>query len=114
MSKIVVVETGGKQYIVSEGTVLTVELLHEGTSVGAGATRSKDSKFIFDKVLLIDDGSDTKIGAPYIEGAKVGAELIEDGRGPKLIAARYRPKSRYFVRKGHRQHFTKVKITTLP
>ncbi len=105
MANIAVIETGGKQYVVSEGAVVTVESL-------AGATE-KGAKITFDKVLLTDDGSKTQVGAPYVSGAKVSAELIENGRAKKVTVLRYRPKSRYAKKKGHRQPFSKVKITAL-
>jgi large subunit ribosomal protein L21 len=104
MAKIAVIETGGKQYVVMQDSVLNVELL--GANAGA--------KVSFDKVLLVDDGSKTQVGAPYVAGAAVAAEVVENGRAPKVIAMRYRPKSRYTVRRGHRQGFTKVRITALP
>ena len=104
MVKIAIIETGGKQYLVQEGAVLAVEKLEGG----------KDGKTAFEKVLLIDDGAETKVGTPYIHGAKVSAEIVGEGREKKINVIRYRPKSRHFVKRGHRQPFTKVKITTLP
>ena len=106
MAKIVVMETGGKQYVVTSDSVLDIEKLSDSGKVG--------DKLTFDKVLLIDDGSSTKVGAPYISGAKVSAELIEQGRDDKVTIIRYRPKSRHFVKKGHRQPYAKVRITALP
>ena len=79
-----------------------------------GKKALKGKEITFDKVLLTDDGSETKVGAPYISGAKVSAELIEEGRAPKVTVIRYRQKSRYFKKKGHRQPYTKVRITALP
>ena len=104
MSKIVVIQTGGKQYVVADGDTISVEKLVVG----------KDNKISFDKVLLIDDGSKTQVGAPFISGAKVSAELIEEGRDAKVTVIHYRQKSRYFKKRGHRQPFSKVKITALP
>jgi large subunit ribosomal protein L21 len=104
MAKIAVIETGGKQYVVENGSILTVEKL----------PAQKDGKIVFDKVLLVDDGSKVEIGAPHIEGAKVSAELVSEGRTAKINVIRYRQKSRYFKKKGHRQAFAKVKITALP
>ena len=106
MAKIAVIETGGKQYVVSQDSVLTVEKLP--------GIEKKGDKITFDKVLLTDDGSSTKVGAPYIAGASVAAELIESGRGDKITVIRYRQKSRYFKKNGHRQPFAKVRITKLP
>ena len=105
MAKIAIIETGGKQYVATEGAVLTIEKLADAHTAG--------DKVVFDKVLLTDDGSDTTIGAPYISGAKVSAELVEEGREAKVTVIRYRQKSRYFKKRGHRQPFAKVKITAL-
>ncbi|HEY4527322.1 MAG TPA: 50S ribosomal protein L21 [Candidatus Paceibacterota bacterium] len=105
MAKIAIIETGGKQYVVENGNVLQVEKI-TGTSKG--------SKVTFDKVLLTDDGSKVALGAPYITGAKVTAELIEEGKDDKVRVIRYRQKSRYFKKKGHRQPYAKIKITGLP
>lgn len=71
------------------------------------------AKIIFDKVLMTDDGKATKVGAPYLSGAKVTGELIENGREDKVTVLRYRPKSRWMSKKGHRQPFAKVKILSL-
>ena len=106
MAKIAIIETGGKQYTVSEGSVLEIEKLSDAGKVG--------DKVTFDKVMLVDDGNDTKIGSPYVSGAKVSAELVEEGRDAKVTVIRYRQKSRYFKKKGHRQPYTKVRITALP
>ena len=65
----------------------------------------------FDKVLLVDDGKGvTDIGTPYIAGAKVSATLLTIGRAPKITVIKYKQKSRYFKKNGHRQPFFKVKI----
>jgi len=104
MAKIAVIQTGGKQYVVESGTVLNVEKL----------PAAKGGKIVFDKVLLTDDGSTVEMGAPFIEGAKVSSELIAEGRAKKINVIRYRQKSRYFKKKGHRQAFAKVRITALP
>lgn len=106
MAKIAIIETGGKQYVVTQDSVLSVETIK-------GASKAGD-KITFDKVLLTDDGSSTKVGAPYISGAKVTAELVENGRAPKLVVMRYRQKSRYYKKNGHRQPYAKVRITALP
>lgn len=106
MAKIAIIETGGKQYVVTQDSVLDVERIEGADEVGA--------KITFDKVLLTDDGSSTKVGAPYISGAKVTAELVENARAGKVIAMRYQQKSRRLTRRGHRQHYAKVRITALP
>lgn len=97
-----VIATGGKQYKVSVGDVVSIEKLE-----------TQDSTVTFKEVLLVDDGSSTKIGAPHVAGATVSAEIVEQGKGPKLEVVKYHAKSRYFKRNGHRQPFTKIKITAI-
>lgn len=106
MAKVAIIETGGKQYVVMQDSVIDVEKL-------PGSLKAGD-KISFDKVLLVDDGSATTVGKPYVQGASVGAELVEEGREDKVTVIRYRQKSRYFKKRGHRQPFAKVRITTLP
>jgi large subunit ribosomal protein L21 len=101
--KFAIIKTGGKQYRVEEGTRLSIEKLSDTAAVG--------DKVTFSEVLLTDSGTDTKIGAPFITGAKVEAEVIEVGRGKKIQVIHYKAKSRRFKRAGHRQPFTKVKIS---
>jgi large subunit ribosomal protein L21 len=100
-----VIATGGKQYKVSVGESLSIEKIIGDFKVG--------DKLTFDKVLLVDDGSNTTIGAPYISGASVTGELLEIGRGAKVNVVKYKQKSRYFKKNGHRQPFFRVKITGL-
>lgn len=97
-----VIQTGGKQYKVSKDSVLSIEKI-----IGE---YKKGDKIVFNKVLLVDDGKDTTIGTPYITGAKVAAEIIEIGRARKILVVKYKQKSRYLRRKGHRQPYFKVKI----
>lgn len=97
-----VIETGGKQYRVAEGDTIKVEKIGD-LKVG--------DRVVFDKVLLIDNGSDsTDIGTPYIDGAKVSGALVEIGRNKKVVVLKYKQKSRYLKKNGHRQPFFKVKI----
>lgn len=99
MSAFAVIKTGGKQYIVTEGQTLTVEKLeHE-----------KD-KVVFDQVLLVADAKKVSIGQPLVAGAKVTATVVAEGKGEKKIVFRFKAKTRYHKKKGHRQPFTKVKI----
>lgn len=97
-----VIETGGKQYQVSAGDVITVEKIGDDLRVG--------DRVVFDKVLLVDDGQNTTIGNPYISGAKVEGLFQEAGRAKKISVIKYKQKSRYFKNNGHRQPFSKVKI----
>ena len=98
-----VIQTGGKQYKVSKGGFLSIEKLK--------GEYKKGDKISFDKVLLVDDDKDTTIGTPYIKGAKVDAEITEIGRARKILIVKYKQKSRYLRRNGHRQPFFQVKIT---
>mgnify|MGYP001613612069 CR=1 FL=1 len=97
-----VIKTGGKQYKVSEGDILSVEkLVHES------------DKIIFDQVLLVAKEKDTKVGKPLVSGAKVEAKVIEDGKGKKKMVFKYKAKTRQHKKKGHRQPYTKVQITKI-
>lgn len=100
-----VIFTGGKQYRVSVGGLVSIEKIKGEYKVG--------DKLTFDQVLLVDDGKDTTIGTPYISGAKVEAELVEIGRARKVMVVKYKQKSRYLKRNGHRQPFFQVKITSI-
>lgn len=105
MTKIAVIQTGGKQYVVQENDVISIEKLAGAEDAG--------SKVTFDQVLLVDDGTTAKVGTPTVSGAKVDAEVIESGLGKKVLVQRFRAKSRYFKKKGHRQPYTKVKVTSI-
>ena len=94
-----VIVSGGKQYKVSEGDVIRVEKLE----VEEGA------KITFDQVLLLNDGS-LKIGTPTVANAKVRGTVLQNGKGKKVIVYRYKRKSGYHKKNGHRQLFTEVKI----
>ena len=100
MTKLAVIMTGGKQYIVKPGDVLNIEKI----------IAKKDGSVDFDKVLLVTNGDDVKVGAPLVAGAKISAKTEGDIRGKKTIAMRYKNKTRSMVRKGHRQTYTKVSI----
>lgn len=106
-----VIETGGKQYRVSVGDTIKIEKINEAASAKGFVEPKEGDAVVFDKVLLIDNGTDsTDIGTPYIDGAKVSATLVEIGRNAKVMVIKYKQKSRYFKRNGHRQPFFKVKI----
>ncbi len=97
--KLAVIKTGGKQYLVKEGDKLKLSKIvaNEGDGIE------------FDEVLLVSD-KDTKIGAPFIEGVKVSAKVLKQGRTKKIIVFHYHSKTRYKKKAGHRQHFTEVEI----
>lgn len=98
-----IIETGGKQYRVNEGDILTVEKL----AVEDG------SKIELDKVLLLSKDGEVQVGAPYIEGVKVFGEVVESGKGKKVIIYKYKSKKDYRKKQGHRQPYTMIKITSL-
>ncbi len=97
-----VIETGGKQYRVQEGDVITVEKLN----VEAGDVVT------FDKVLVLGEGKDVKVGTPYLDAA-VTATAVENGKGQKVIIFKYKSKKDYRKKQGHRQPYTMVKIESL-
>lgn len=103
--KFAVIQTGGKQYKVLKGDLFSVEKIKGEYKVG--------DKIVFDKVLLVDDGKNTTIGTPYIKEASVDAELVQIGRSRKVMVVKYKQKSRYLKRNGHRQPFFKVKILAI-
>ena len=95
-----IIETGGKQYKVAEGDTLFIEKL----PIEAGDTVT------FDKVLAVLDGDKATFGAPVVDGAKVTASVVKNGKGKKVIVFKYKPKKGYRRKQGHRQPYTKVTI----
>jgi len=100
-----VIETGGKQYTVSKGDVISIEKIKGEHKPG--------DKLVFDKVLLVDNGKDTTLGNPYIKGAQVEGELQKEAKGKKVTILRFKSKSNYSKKKGHRQPFMEVKISAI-
>ena len=98
-----VIETGGKQYRVQEGDVITVEKL----KVEAG------DKIEFDKVMVLSDGKEIQVGAPYLAETKVFGSVVENGKAQKVIIFKYKSKKDYRKKQGHRQPYTMVEITSL-
>ncbi len=96
-----VIATGGKQYKVSEGDVIQIEKLmaEEGSEVS------------FDNVLMVSEGEDVKIGAPYIDGCKVTAKVQSQMRGKKVEIIKFRRRKHHQKRTGHRQYLTQIEIT---
>ena len=95
-----IIVTGGKQYCVAEGDTLFIEKL--GNEAGDAV--------VFEQVLALVDGAQTKFGAPVVEGAKVEAKVVKNGKGKKIRVFKYSPKKGYRKRQGHRQPYTKVEI----
>ena len=98
-----IIETGGKQYKVTEGDTLFIEKLE--AEAGQAIT--------FDKVLAILDGDKATFGAPVVEGASVAATVVKNGKGKKVRIFKYNPKKGYRKRQGHRQPYTKVEINKI-
>ncbi len=98
-----IIETGGKQYKVSEGEVIYVELL--GANEG--------DKYTFANVLAVSGNDGLKVGAPYVEGATVEADVLGDVKGQKIYVMKYKSKKNEKKKMGHRQPYTKVQISKI-
>lgn len=98
-----IIQTGGKQYRVEEGKVITVEKL----------AQSADQAIEFADVLSVVDGDNMQFGAPFVKGATVKGKVLTQGRGKKIRVFKYKSKSNYRRRQGHRQPFTKVLIESI-
>jgi large subunit ribosomal protein L21 len=96
-----VIKTGGKQYRVAQNDLLTIERL-EG---------EPGASIEFADVLMVGEGDKVKVGAPFVDGAKVTAELVDQARGPKVIAFKKRRRQNSRRKRGHRQHLSLVRIT---
>jgi len=103
MNKIAVIKTGGKQYIVSEGTKLKIEKLP-----GEAGT-----KVVFDEVLLTAEGESAVVGTPLVAKAKVEGTVVSQGKAKKLFGVKFKAKKRYLRVFGHRQPFSEVEITKI-
>ncbi len=98
-----VIKTGGKQYIVKEGDTIKVEKL----------SLSPGKKVEFKEVLMIEGEKGSKVGTPFIKGASVKGEVLEEGKDKKIIVYKYKSKKGYHKKKGHRQPYTLVKIVSI-
>jgi len=96
-----VIQTGGKQYRVSEGDKIKVEML----------TADEGASIELDKVLMIADGDNVMVGAPYVEGGKVTATVQSHGRGKKVKIIKFRRRKHHLKRQGHRQWYTELQVT---
>ena len=97
-----IIRTGGKQYRVSPGSVLKVEKL----------PAEKGASLDFD-VLLVGQGDTVQIGTPLVTGAKVTGEIVSHGRGTKIVVYKFRKRTNYRKKQGHRQAYTEIKITAI-
>lgn len=94
-----IIKTGGKQYIVSPGDKIKVEKLDA----------TEGNEVVFDNLLLVSD-KDTLVGTPFVDGYKITAKVLRQGKGEKIIVYKYKPKKRYHKKQGHRQLYTEVEI----
>ena len=97
-----VIQDGGKQYIVEEGSVISIETRSD-------KEYQEGDNISFDTVLLLDDGAKVSLGTPTVKGS-VSGKILEAGRGKKILVERFKNKTRYYKKKGHRQPFLKVQI----
>lgn len=100
---IAIIQSGGKQYMVSKGDKIQVEKL----------SGEKDAKITFDKVLATFDGTKYSLGKPFLEGSSVEAKVLKQGRAKKIVVFKYKAKSKYRRTQGHRQSYTEVEITKI-
>ena len=97
------VETGGKQYQMTEGRYVDIELLED----------AKDAKVVFDKIVMLVNGKKSKVGQPYVANAKVEGTVLKLDRAKKIIVYKQRPKKGYRKKQGHRQGFARVMINKI-
>lgn len=98
-----IIKTGGKQYKVTEGQILSVEKLDGDLG----------SQLSFDQVLMVANEKGTNVGQPLISGAKVQAKIVDQGKGKKVTMVKFKRRKHSMKWQGHRQHFTKVEITAI-
>lgn len=108
--EIAVIQTGGKQYVVSQGTTIIIEKLGSRSRT---QNLTKGDTVEFSDVLLVDDGKNVTLGTPTIKGAKVTGTVLAAGRAKKIEVVKYKAKSRYLKRRGHRQPFVRVRINAI-
>jgi large subunit ribosomal protein L21 len=98
-----IIETGGKQYFVSKGDTIHIEKL----------SGEKGQAVVFDKVLLVGDDKTHTLGKPYVAGKAVEGTILSQAREKKIYVLKYKAKSKYRRKQGHRQHYTEVEITKI-
>lgn len=100
---VAIIKTGGKQYTVTENDVIQIEKLNN--EVG--------DKVTFEEVLLVSNDGDVKVGKPFVEGAKVTGVVEAQGKGEKVVIFKFKRKKDYRRKRGHRQHYTQVRIESI-
>lgn len=101
--KFAIIRESGRQYLVKEGDIISFEKLH----------KEEGEKVNFPFVVFYSEDNKDEVGAPFLEGKKVEGEVVENGRGDKIRVVHKQPKKRMLKVQGHKQHFTKVKITKI-
>ncbi len=99
-----VIKTGGKQYLVRPGDEIKIEKLKD---------KKEGDEVVFEEILLVQKQNKIELGTPLVKKAKVRGKIVAEGKGKKITILKYKPKTRYKVKKGHRQPFIKVKITKI-
>ena len=105
MTNFAVIQTGGKEYKVEAGSKIKIEKIIGEYKVG--------DKLSFENVLLVVNGSDVKVGTPYVAGSKVEAEIVDIAKHKTVEVVKYMPKSRYFKKNGHRQPYFEIKVLAI-
>lgn len=98
-----VFSSGGKQHRVTEGEIVKIEMLKA----------EPGEEVVFDQVLMVADGDDVAVGAPYVSGGKVTAEVLRHDRHKKINVLKFKRRKDFLRRQGHRQYFTELKITAI-
>jgi len=98
-----IIQTGGKQYRVKKGDIIDVELLDE----------APEESIEFKEVIILNDGKETQVGLPNVAKCTVKAEVLAEALGPKVIAYKYKRRKNYHRKRGHRQKYSRVKITDI-
>ena len=98
-----VFESGGKQHRVAEGEVVRLDRLHG----------EPGERVVFDRVLMVAEGNDIAVGTPLVAGGQVAGEVVEQGRDRKITVIKFKRRKNYMRKKGHRQHYTDVRITAI-
>jgi large subunit ribosomal protein L21 len=98
-----IIESGGKQYKVAVGDTIYVEKIDQATG----------ESVVFDNVLAVSKEDQLTIGSPFVQGAKVKADVVKQGKGKKIIVYKYKPKKSYHKKQGHRQPYTQLTVTAI-
>ncbi len=114
MEQAAVIKTGGKQYLVSPGQKIKIELISKAEKAKEKAeTKAKDKEIIFDQVLLLQKGNKVEVGMPFVKNAKVVGKILKEDKAKKVVIFKYKSKKREKTKKGHRQPYMEVEIVKI-